>query len=159
METAFARGVEEGLAQSLEHRMRTRDGRWATWRATFHCEPRPGGRFALKGISQDVTELVAARDMARASERQMALLVENAPFAVAMFDREMRYLVVSPRWREIFKLGGREHIGLPLRQVFPGMPRRFREAEHRVLQGEVVNEHHRQIRHLKLGFVTSRNIF
>ncbi|MFZ5727795.1 MAG: PAS domain S-box protein [Pseudomonadota bacterium] len=139
VETAFARGVEEGLAQSLEHRMRTRDGRWATWRATFHCEPRPGGRFALKGISQDVTELVAARDMARASERQMALLVENAPFAVAMFDREMRHLVVSPRWREIFKLGGREHIGLPLRQVFPGMPRRFREAEHRVLQGEVVS--------------------
>ena len=139
VESAFTRGVVEGVAQSLDHRMRTRDGRWATWRATFHCEPRPGGLFALKGISQDVTELIAARDTARASERQMALLVENAPFAVAMFDREMRYLVVSPRWRDIFKLAGREHIGLPVRQVFPGMPRQFREAERRVLQGEVVS--------------------
>ena len=69
----------------------------------------------------------------------MALLVENAPFAVAMFDREMRYMVVSPRWRDIFKLAGREHSGRSARQVFPGMPRRFRESERRVLQGEVVS--------------------
>ncbi len=139
VEAAFAEGVERGVARSLDHRMRTPDGRWTTWRATFRCEARADGLHALKGISQNITELVAARDLARASERQMALLVENAPFAVAMFDREMRYLVASPRWNEIFRLEGRAHIGRPLRQVSHGMPRRFLEAERRVLEGEVVS--------------------
>jgi PAS domain-containing protein len=34
-------------------------------RATVRTEPRDGGVFALKGISEDITELAAARDAAR----------------------------------------------------------------------------------------------
>jgi PAS domain S-box-containing protein len=63
-------GVESGRPGQLEHRIRTRKG-WLTVRATFRTEPRPGGTFALYGISEDITELAAARDAARRGERQM----------------------------------------------------------------------------------------
>jgi PAS domain S-box-containing protein len=63
-------GVFTGEPGRVEHRLRT-GGRWMTIRATFHTEPRPGGVFALKGLSQDITELAEARDAARRGERRM----------------------------------------------------------------------------------------
>jgi PAS domain S-box-containing protein len=136
---AFNRGILEGISQTLEHRMRNKDGRWSTWRATFHCEPRPGGVFALKGMSQDITEMVAARDAALAAERQIRQLIENAPFAVAMFDLDLRYLMISNRWRHAFSLGHRDHVGLRLEDVFPTIPKKFLAAQRRALKGEVVS--------------------
>ncbi|MES2341486.1 MAG: PAS domain S-box protein [Pseudomonadota bacterium] len=136
---AFNRGVFEGVSQTFEHRMLNKDGRWSTWRATFHCEPREGGGYALKGMSQDITELAAARDAALAAERQIRQLVESAPFAVAMFDRDLRYLMISERWRQAFSLGHRDHVGLRLEEVFPTIPKKFLAAQRRALAGEVIS--------------------
>ncbi|MFN3859349.1 MAG: PAS domain-containing protein [Caulobacter sp.] len=77
VQEAFNRGVQTGQGGTVEHRMATRDGRWLTMRATFRTEPR-GKVFALKGISQDVTELVAARDAAIRGEQRVRVLVEQA---------------------------------------------------------------------------------
>ncbi|MET0275154.1 MAG: PAS domain-containing protein [Phenylobacterium sp.] len=64
------RGILQGVAGKVEHRLRLED-HWITVRATFHTEARPGGVFALKGLSQDITELAAARDAARLGEERM----------------------------------------------------------------------------------------
>jgi PAS domain S-box-containing protein len=136
---AFRRGIECGEPNAFEHRLLKKDGTWTDWRARFHVEPRQGGVFALYGVSQDITELVAARDEARRGEQQMEQLILGAPFAAAMFDRELRYMVVSPRWRQVFGLGDREHLGERLQDVFPNVPKRFVAAHGRVLLGEVVS--------------------
>ena len=67
---ALARAARSGEGGRLEHRMKV-GGRWRSWRVTFRTEPRAQGVFALKGISEDITELVAARDAARKGEHQM----------------------------------------------------------------------------------------
>jgi PAS domain S-box-containing protein len=67
---AIRDAVRTGEGGQLEHRMRVSE-RWHTWRVTFQTEARPGGAFALRGISQDVTEQVEARDAARRGEQQM----------------------------------------------------------------------------------------
>ena len=135
---ALIAGVAKGRGASFETRIRTKAGRWMTWRVTFHTEARPGDLHALKGICQNITELARARDAALRSEQQIGQLVENAPFAVAMFDRQMRYMVVSSRWRAIFSLGHRDYIGRTLKEVWPTIPRRFTAAQSRALAGEVV---------------------
>jgi PAS domain S-box-containing protein len=66
----MARGVQTGEGATLEHRMKV-NGRWTSWRATFRTEARPGGVYALKGISEDITELARARDAARRDELKM----------------------------------------------------------------------------------------
>jgi|GEM_PF-981375 len=73
---AFARGVETGEGATVEHDIQTRDGRLLTMRATFRTEPR-GSLFALKGISQNVTELVAARDDALHGKQRVTALAEE----------------------------------------------------------------------------------
>jgi PAS domain S-box-containing protein len=67
---ALQRGVAQGEPCQLEHRIKSSDG-WRTLRATFRTEPRPGGAHALKGISEDITELAEARDAARRGEQLM----------------------------------------------------------------------------------------
>ena len=73
---AFTRGVELGEGSTIEHRLRAADGRWLTMRATFRTERR-GRMFALKGISQDVTELAAARDAALRGQQRVTTLAEE----------------------------------------------------------------------------------
>ncbi|MDP1737374.1 MAG: PAS domain-containing protein [Caulobacter sp.] len=73
----FSRGVTTGEGATIEHRLMTRDGRWLTMRATFRTERR-GPVFALKGISQDVSALVDARDAAREGEARVQALMEQA---------------------------------------------------------------------------------
>ncbi len=66
---ALAAAVADGKPVQLEHRMWARD-HWMVMRATVTTEPRPGGEYALKGISENITELAAARDAARHGEQQ-----------------------------------------------------------------------------------------
>ena len=76
----------------------------------------------------------------RESEGRMRLFVEHAPAALAMFDREMRYLHVSERWRSDFGLGARDLSGISRDETFSGLPGRWREAHRRVLAGDVLRE-------------------
>jgi PAS domain S-box-containing protein len=73
---AFTRGVETGEGATVEHDIHTRDGRLLTMRATFRTERR-GALFALKGISQNVTELVSARDDALHGKQRVTALAEE----------------------------------------------------------------------------------
>lgn len=70
LQAAMTKSVATGEPQRMEHRMRAR-GRWLTMRVTVRTEPTSAGAFALKGISEDITELAQARDAARKGERQM----------------------------------------------------------------------------------------
>jgi diguanylate cyclase (GGDEF)-like protein/PAS domain S-box-containing protein len=59
--------------------------------------------------------------------------------AIAMFDREMRYIVASRRWLHDYGLGDRDLRGLSHYDVFPDIPERWRMIHRRGLNGEVVS--------------------
>jgi len=64
----MTRAVESGDDARIEHRIRARD-RWLTMRVTVRTEQIAVGVYALKGISEDITELAEARDAARKGEQ------------------------------------------------------------------------------------------
>ncbi|SFK09262.1 PAS domain S-box protein [Caulobacter sp. UNC279MFTsu5.1] len=135
---AFERAVRTGVGGTIEHRLRGAGGQWFTYRATFRTEPRADGLFALKGISQNVTEVARTRDAAVWGERQARRLVEEAPFAVALYDRDLRLRVVSPRFLEIFQATEERVIGRSLHELTSGSRKRFVRAVERALTGQTV---------------------
>jgi PAS domain S-box-containing protein len=79
-----------------------------------------------------------AEEALRESEELLGLFVEHAPAALAMFDREMRYLHASRRWRADYNLGDRELRGVSHYEIFPGIPEEWMEAHRRGLDGEIL---------------------
>jgi PAS domain S-box-containing protein len=134
----FHDAVRSGQPGVVEFRLRGADGRWFTFRSTFRAEPLGCGLFALKGISQNITDLVRSRDAAVWGERRARSLVEEAPFAVAVYDQDLILRVASPRFLEIFKAREEDVIGRSLHDLTRGMRRRFVAAVTRALSGEVV---------------------
>jgi len=74
------------------------------------------------------------------AEKVLGPFIENAPFALAMFDREMRYLCVSRGWRKDYGLDDRDVRGLSQYELFPEIPDRWREFHRRGLIGETLEE-------------------
>jgi PAS domain S-box-containing protein len=104
------------------------------------------------GMIKDVTERKQAeelqRETNRALEKQSAelqareellkIFVKNVPAAVAMLDRDMRYLQVSDRWCTDYLAGRAQILGHSHYAIFPDMPERWKEVHGRALQGETL---------------------
>ena len=85
----------------------------------------------------DISEHKHAEAELAEREAQLAVFVEHAPAAIAMFDQEMRYLAVSRRYILDFRLPqGTQLIGRSHYEIFPDIPQRWRDVHARVLAGE-----------------------
>ncbi len=85
---------------------------------------------------------------AHAEQHILQLFLHRAPAAFAMFDREMRYLVASRRWRSNHKLGLRDLRGVSHYDVFPGIPEAWKLAHRRCLAGETLRSEGELFPHL-----------
>jgi len=97
-----------------------------------------GELIGVLGIARDVTEARQTAEALRQSEERLRLFIEHAPAALAMFDREMRYLAASRRWRTDFGLEDQELTGRCHYEVFPEIGEELREVHRRGLAGEVI---------------------
>jgi len=88
------------------------------------------------GLAADITERKRAEEELRASEGQFRAFIEHAPVAVAMFDRDIRYLAASHRWITDYGFGHPDLTGICLYDLIPNFPEKWRESHRRGLAGE-----------------------
>ncbi len=71
----------------------------------------------------------------RATEDQLRQFVERSPYAVAMLDRQMRYIFASQQWVTDYRLPAGEYRGKGHYEIFPEIPDRWRDVHRRCLNG------------------------
>jgi PAS domain S-box-containing protein len=137
-DTILARLARSECIEHHEMMLLANDGR--TFDASITVSPVRDAEGRIIGCSKIIRDITQRkRTEARLAEReaQLALFVEHAPAAIAMFDGEMRYLAASRRYVSDFRLPPDiELIGRSHYEIFPDIPPRWREVHARVLAGE-----------------------
>lgn len=97
-----------------------------------------GAPLRVFGVNLDVTERKRAEQALHAQEELLKIFVKNVPAAVAMLDRDMRYLQVSDRWCTDYLAGRAEVLGRSHYELFQDMPERWKEVHRRALAAETL---------------------
>ena len=131
----LARGEIDRL--HIEKRYLLHDGRlvWASVEFSLLRDATGKPQYIL-GLAADITERKRTEEELRASERHLRAFIEYAPVAVAMFDREIRYLAASRRWITDYGFGHSDLTGICLYDLIPNLPEKWRESHRRGLAGE-----------------------
>lgn len=89
----------------------------------------------------DITKQKAVEKDLLRSEHMLRLFVEHSPAAIAMFDKEMRYIIVSKRFLKDYDIAETNITGKSHYEIFPEIPEYWKEVHQKVLAGNVeVNE-------------------
>jgi len=110
--------------------------RWMEWTDRGYFDER-GRVVEFQAVGHDITDRKRAEEVIKQSEEQVRHFVRHVPAAVAMFDRDMRYLIYSPRWLTDYKLGEQDLVGRSHYEVFPETPERWKEVHRCCLAGAV----------------------
>ncbi len=94
-----------------------------------------GEKRLLAGYTIDITERRKAEETIQRDKAILRLFVENSPAAAAMFDRDMRFIVVSNRFQSDYGIAGQNVIERSLYEVFPDIPDNWKEIHKRCLAG------------------------
>jgi len=147
------RALKTGQATEGEWRVVWADGsvHWITgrWQVLVN---ESGEASRMIGVNIDVTQRKRAEEtrleVNRTLEAQAALLqsreellktfVKSVPAAVAMLDRDMRYLQVSDRWCADYSLDSSQVLRRSHYEIFPDLPERWKEIHRRALAGETL---------------------
>lgn len=99
----------------------------------LHVDPEP----LVLVIARDVTRQTRTEDALRASRERLRQFIEQAPTAIAMLDRELRYIAASRRWASDLGLEGIELAGKPHPEVSPEVTAEWMTVYRNCLAGAV----------------------
>jgi len=104
---------------------------------TFHHRDYFAQFIPIYQNQQVVSGLIFAFDitMNRGVEQHLALFVERAPVAMAIFDIRMNYLAASQRWKSDYDLKAEEFIGRSHYDLFPNIRQDWKDIHQDCMLG------------------------
>lgn len=136
----FQRIVQQpGETHTAEFRFRHQDGSWLSLEGVGRATCDARSRSCVIVNSRDITERKRAERSLLQTRDLLTSFVENVPAAVAMLDKELRYVAVSRRWLTDYRLGDEPLVGRRHYDVFPEIQdmKEWQEIHQRCLSGSV----------------------
>ncbi|HEV7381597.1 MAG TPA: PAS domain S-box protein, partial [Dyadobacter sp.] len=91
------------------------------------------------GVATDLTARKEAEQQLFNEKARLLAFVEHAPAAVAMFDKDIRYLAVSRKWIEEYRLEDTDIIGVSHYSIFPNIGDKWKDHHQNALNGETLS--------------------
>jgi two-component system, cell cycle sensor histidine kinase and response regulator CckA len=85
----------------------------------------------------DITERKRAEKALAHSHSLMSYVIEHSRSAIAVHDRELRYVYVSQRYLREYNVAEHDVIGKHHYDVFPDLPQKWRDVHQKALAGEI----------------------
>ncbi len=98
-----------------------------------------GQAIKLFGAIIDITKYKTAEEVIRLKQKQLNTFIEVSPAAIAVFDKDMRYIAASNIWKKDYKLEDKEIMGLCHYDLFPDSSLKWKEFHERGMAGEIVS--------------------
>jgi PAS domain S-box-containing protein len=136
---AAHRARQTGRAQILEYQLPlTASGDEQPQLRDFEARLVASGKDEVLAIVRDITERKCYETRIEAERRQLEQIIADAPVAIAVLDRQLRYLAHSQQWMIDRGLGDKSLVGECHEDIFPDLPERWKAAFRRALAGEKV---------------------
>lgn len=96
-----------------------------------------GKALQIFGTNWDITPQKNAENLLKESNNRNKAFVEQAPFAIAMFDTEMNYLAASKKWYKDNNLEDTSILGRSHYEIFPEIDTEWKSIHRECLQGHI----------------------
>ncbi|APG59399.1 hypothetical protein LPB144_02790 [Christiangramia salexigens] len=115
-----------------EARMKHKNGRWIWVRDKGKVVSwTPDGKPEwMTGFHEDITEEKERLEIKK-------LFIDQAPTAIAMLDKDMRYIAASDRWMLDYNIQGRDIIGKSHYDIFPEIGEEWKKIHQECLHGVI----------------------
>jgi len=122
-------------------RIRHKNGNIVWVASTAECVLVPGilNNTMLYGCLVDITERKHAELALKHSNELMNYIIKHNPSALAVHDKNFKYLFVSERYLDDYKVKDRDVIGKHHYDIFPDLPQKWRDVHQKALAGITSN--------------------
>lgn len=91
----------------------------------------------IGGTLQDISERVNYEELLYKKQSELKAFVENTPAAIAMFDKNMRYIAATNRWCQDYSLSENNIIGSVHHDIFPKSSVNWKKIYEKCLAGNI----------------------
>ena len=96
-----------------------------------------GNMLGYRGSDTEITRRKEVQQELQHSHELMRYIIEHTNSAVAVHDRDLRYVYVSQRYLDTYKVKISDVIGKHHYEVFPDLPQKWRDVHQQALAGEI----------------------
>ena len=134
---ALSKAMQSGSTQDLELKILTATQKQIWVRAIMIPVIENGECTSVYGAFQDINNTKTTQLQLSAAVKQQRIFIDQAPNAIAMFNRDVVYLAASKKWYQDYNLGSESIIGKSHYEVFPEIGDDWKQHHQDVLAGGV----------------------
>jgi two-component system sensor histidine kinase/response regulator len=137
---AIAAHLDRAIDYNVEFRLLHSSGAYRYCTSQGKAQRNSQGKaLRMAGMISDITDRKQAEDALERERQQLKQIITCVPVAMAMFDREMRYVANSHQWLTQFNFEWQSLTNLSHYELFPDTPNRWKMMYQDVLKGKVVS--------------------
>lgn len=133
----YIKGVLQGNIQKFERDLPTPSGQIKHALASYFPDIKNGEICGFFAHVADITEKKQTEIAIKKSNEQSRIFIEQSPNAIAMFDKELKYLAASQKWITDYNLENTPIIGKSHYDIFPEIGDDWKKIHQECLAGAI----------------------